>query len=56
MKPMRNLLDRLTETIRERLRRNVKAELLHFFAEPDAPYATKRTPGWAKVQTTGCNS
>jgi hypothetical protein len=30
----------------------VKAELLRFFAEPDAPYATKRNAkAWAKVQT-----
>jgi hypothetical protein len=30
----------------------VKAELLHFFAEPDAPYATKRNAkAWAKAQT-----
>jgi hypothetical protein len=30
----------------------VRAELLEFFAHPDAPYATKRKPKeWAKVQT-----
>jgi hypothetical protein len=29
----------------------VRAELLEFFAHPDAPYATKRKPKeWAKVQ------
>jgi hypothetical protein len=29
----------------------VRAELLEFFAHPDAPYATKRQPKeWAKVQ------
>jgi hypothetical protein len=30
----------------------LRAELLHFFAEPDAPYATKRNAkAWAKAQT-----
>ncbi len=30
---------------------DVKGELLHFFAEPDAPYATKRNAkAWTKVQ------
>ena len=29
----------------------VREELLHFFSEPDAPYATKRNvKAWAKVQ------
>jgi hypothetical protein len=29
----------------------VREELLHFFSEPDAPYATKRNAkAWAKVQ------
>jgi hypothetical protein len=29
----------------------VREELLHFFSDPDAPYATKRdVKAWAKVQ------
>jgi hypothetical protein len=29
----------------------VREELLHFYSEPDAPYATKRdVKAWAKVQ------
>src|SRR3981189_2107585 len=46
------LLDRLTENKFASATSEVKAELLHFFAEPDAPYATKRNAkAWAKVQT-----
>src|SRR6267378_378056 len=46
------LLDRLTENKFASATSEVKAELLHFFAEPDAPYATKRNgKAWAKVQT-----
>jgi len=31
--------------------RGVREELLHFFSDPDAPYATKRNvEAWAKVQ------
>src|SRR5260370_35220947 len=46
------LLDKLAENKFAGATSEVKAELLHFFAEPDAPYATKRnTKAWAKVQT-----
>src|SRR5437667_6762841 len=46
------LLDKLTENKFASATADVKAELLHFFAEPDAPYATKRNAkAWAKVQT-----
>jgi len=46
------LLDKLTENKFASATSEVKAELLHFFAEPDAPYATKRNgKAWAKVQT-----
>jgi Zinc dependent phospholipase C len=45
------LLDKLAENKFAGATSEVKAELLHFFAEPDAPYATKRKPeAWAKVQ------
>jgi hypothetical protein len=46
------LLDKLTESKFAGATPEVKAELLHFFAEPDAPYATKRNAkAWARVQT-----
>jgi hypothetical protein len=46
------LLDKLAENKFAGANSEVKAELLHFFAEPDAPYATKRNAkAWAKVQT-----
>ena len=46
------LLDKLAENKFAGATSEVKAELLNFFAEPDAPYATKRnTKAWAKVQT-----
>jgi len=46
------LLDKLAENKFASATSDVKAELLHFFAEPDAPYATKRNAkAWAKVQT-----
>jgi hypothetical protein len=46
------LLDKLAENKFASAMSDVKAELLHFFAEPDAPYATKRNAkAWAKVQT-----
>ena len=46
------LLDKLAENRFASATSDVKAELLHFFAEPDAPYATKRNAkAWAKVQT-----
>jgi Zinc dependent phospholipase C len=46
------LLDKLAENKFASATSDVKAELLHFFDEPDAPYATKRNAkAWAKVQT-----
>jgi hypothetical protein len=46
------LLDKLAENRFASATPDVKGELLHFFAEPDAPYATKRNAkAWAKVQT-----
>src|SRR5258706_2723794 len=46
------LLDKLSENKFAGATSEVKAELLHFFAEPDAPYATKRNAkAWTKVQT-----
>ena len=46
------LLDKLAETKFAGATAEVKAEILHFFAEPDAPYATKRNAkAWAKVQS-----
>ena len=46
------LLDKLAENKFASATPEVKGELLHFFAEPDAPYATKRNAkAWAKVQT-----
>jgi len=46
------LLDKLAENKFAGATSDVKAELLNFFAEPDAPYATKRNAkAWAKVQT-----
>jgi len=46
------LLDKLAENNFASTTSDVKAELLHFFAEPDAPYATKRNAkAWARVQT-----
>jgi zinc dependent phospholipase C len=45
------LLDKLAESKFLGATPGVKAELLHFFAESDAPYATKRNAkAWAKVQ------
>ena len=46
------LLDKLSENKFAGATSEVRAELLHFFAQPDAPYATKRNAkAWAKVQT-----
>ena len=46
------LLDKLAENKFAGATSEVKAELLNFFAEPDAPYVTKRNAkAWAKVQT-----
>jgi hypothetical protein len=45
------LLDRLAERKFGGVSAELRDELLHFFAEPDAPYATKRNlKAWAKVQ------
>jgi hypothetical protein len=46
------LLDKLAENKFAGATSEIKAELLHFFADPDAPYATKRNvKAWTKVQT-----
>ena len=46
------LLGKLAENKFAGATSEVRAELLHFFAEPDAPYATKRNAkAWTKVQT-----
>jgi hypothetical protein len=46
------LLDKLAENNFASATLEVKSELLHFFAEPDAPYATKHNArAWTKVQT-----
>jgi len=46
------LLDKLAENKFAGATSEVRAELLHFFAEPDAPYATKHNvKAWTKVQT-----
>jgi len=45
------LLDQLAETKFAGITPEVKAELLHFYADPDAPLATKRNAkAWAKVR------
>jgi hypothetical protein len=45
------LLGQLAENKFANATPDLKAELLHFFAEPDAPYATKKKPeAWARVQ------
>ena len=45
------LLDKLAENKFTGAAPEVKGELLRFFAEPDAPYATKRNAkAWSKVQ------
>jgi hypothetical protein len=45
------LLDKLAETNFASLTSEAKAELLHFYADPDAPDTTKRhAKAWAKVQ------
>ena len=45
------LLDKLSRTNFASLTSGAKAELLHFYADPDAPNATKRKAKvWAKVQ------
>src|SRR6267378_479005 len=46
------LLDKLAENKFASATPELKAELLQFFADPDAPYATKRNAkAWAKVQS-----
>lgn len=45
------LLDKLAETKFVSISAEAKAELLHFYADPDAPYTTKRNAkAWAKVK------
>jgi hypothetical protein len=45
------LLDRLASLKFAGIPPDLREELLHFFADPDAPYATKRNvKAWAKVQ------
>ena len=45
------LLDELAEANFAKVNSETKAELLHFYADPDAPYATKRNArAWAKVR------
>ncbi|HET9995402.1 MAG TPA: zinc dependent phospholipase C family protein [Candidatus Acidoferrum sp.] len=45
------LLDKLADRDFAGVTPELKAELLHFFAEPDAPYATKRDHNaWGKLQ------
>jgi hypothetical protein len=45
------LLDELAETNFANVTSETKAELLHFYADPDAPYATRRkAKAWAKVR------
>src|SRR5712692_853534 len=45
------LLDQLAETKFAGITPEVKAEILRFYADPDAPYATKRNAkAWAKVR------
>ena len=46
------LLDKLSENRFAGATPELKTELLHFFGEADAPYATKHNAkAWAKVQT-----
>jgi hypothetical protein len=46
------LLDRLAQRKFAGVRTEVRDELLQFFSDPDAPYATKRNPKeWATVQS-----
>ena len=46
------LLDRLADQKFAGMSSEMRDELLHFYSEPDAPYATKRDPkAWATVQT-----
>jgi len=45
------LLGQLAESKFANATPELKAELLHFFSEPDAPYATKKKPeAWTRVQ------
>jgi len=45
------LLDKLADTNFAGIPPEMRAELLHFYSEPDAPYATKRNAkAWAKTQ------
>jgi hypothetical protein len=45
------LLDKLAERKFVGVSPDLRQELLHFFAQPGLPYATKRNPkAWARVQ------
>jgi hypothetical protein len=45
------LLDKLADQKFAGMSYELRDELLHFYSEPDAPYATKRDPkAWATVQ------
>ena len=45
------LLDRLAEAKFAGITAELKEEIVHFYADPDSPYATKRShKAWAKVQ------
>src|SRR6202790_5894910 len=46
------LLDKLANQKFAGMSTELRDEILHFFSEPDAPYATKRDPkAWATVQS-----
>jgi len=46
------LLDELAEKKFAAITSELKTEILHFYADPDSPYATKRNAkAWAKLQT-----
>jgi hypothetical protein len=46
------LLDKLYEAKFAGVSPDVRSNILNFYADPDAPYATKRDPkAWEKVQT-----
>jgi len=46
------LLDELAEKKFAAITSELKTEILHFYTDPDSPYATKRhAKAWAKLQT-----
>ena len=45
------LLDMLTDANFTAISAELKEELLHFYAEPDAPYTKRNAKAWAKVQS-----